>query len=143
MDPEFNLNVSGLRVTSTRESFRLIVISRRKIVKRVKSRIPIFLITPRVLGIRRTEKYYLIPGVEITSQFRDERRYEEGFLSCDTIAMLIYDQVTQPTDELCGDDICPYSVNFQRQIETNYGFSDPSGCELETTLSRNSLRIFS
>ena len=26
--------------------------------------------------------------------------------------------------------ICPYSVNFQRQIETNYGFSDPSGCEV-------------
>ena len=129
--PEFNLNVSGLRVTSDKrivpldcdfseESCEPIEITYSHILDHAKW----------YWGYGGLKNTTLIPGVEITSQFRDERRYEEGSLSCDTIAMLIYDQVTQPTDELCGDAICPYSVNFQRQIETNYGFSDPSGLSL-------------
>ena len=142
--PEFNLNVSGLRVTSDKrivpldcdfseENCETSEITYSNILDHAKW----------YWGDGGLKNTTLIPGVEITSQFRDERRYEEGFLSCDTIAMLIYDQVTQPTDELCGDDICPYSVNFQRQIETNYGFSDPSGCKIGDNAEQKFIYAFS
>ena len=55
MDPEFNLNVSGLRVTSDKRIVPFDCDFRRRIVKRVKSLIQMFLTMPSGIGLRRTE----------------------------------------------------------------------------------------
>ena len=131
--PKFNLNVSGLKLTSSGKvldfscstpnsddcafkdlSYQAILASAQKYV---------------VYGGSVNES--LIEDVSITTQYRDERyRNEENQLYCDTQVQLVFDNTAAPDPSLCGDAVCPSRVNFQRQILHNYGFPDNSRCEV-------------
>ena len=130
--PKFNLSVSGLKLAANGKvldsscttpgdetcvlqdlSYQTILDSSKKYV---------------VYGGSVNES--LVEDISITAQYRDERyRTEEDQLYCDTQVQLVYDSVAAPDPELCGEEVCPTRVNFQRQILHNYGFPDSSRCE--------------
>lgn len=69
----------------------------------------------------------LIPGINVTSQYREEKIRSEGSTECSYTAMLIYDEVRD-----CSGAGCPDLVEVQEQINHNIGFEYPTDCSNAT-----------
>lgn len=65
----------------------------------------------------------LIPEINVTSQYREEKIRSEGSTECSYMAMLIFDEVRD-----CSGAGCPDLVEVQEQINHNIGFEYPADC---------------
>lgn len=69
----------------------------------------------------------LIPNVNVTSQYREEKTRGESATQCSFRADLIFDEVRE-----CAGAGCPDLVEVQEQIMHNIGFAYPADCANRT-----------